>query len=364
LHAILDRIGTSVNHASMVLSAHMHQHTYEKRARLGLYQRIELNGPTMLWGRIDRLIPAYLRREYGIVTDREIDAVLDASGFAYGDQWGPGPTMAAAARFNFWKKQGKKIILLPQAFGPFTSRQIKRAFHMIADSADLIYARDRISYKHVVDLVGERPNLKIAPDFTNLLASEPPPAFDPAGKRFAIVPNFRMIHKTSEADSRRYMPFLAMCGWHLVDKGFHPLVLIHGEREDLNLGRHLARVIGSDADVIAETDPLRIKGMLGACEGVISSRYHGLVSALSQGVPSLATGWSHKYEALMEDYEFPEGLIPVTAEDDLIRDRIDFILDAETRTGLCEKIKKASERQKDLANRMWEQILAVITGSG
>ena len=88
------------------------------------------------------------------------------------------------------------------------------------------------------------------------------------------------------------------------------------------------------------------------------------MSALSQGVPSLATGWSHKYEALMADYEFPEGLIPITAEDDLIAARIDFILDAETRANLCEKIKKAGERQKHLANLMWEQILAVITGSG
>ena len=158
----------------------------------------------------------------GIVTDREIHAVLDASGFAYGYQWGPGPTMEAAARFNFWKKQGKKIILLPQAFGPFTSREIDRSFRTIADNADLIYARDKISYRYVVNLVGERPNLKIAPDFTNLLASEPPTGFGSGEKRFAIVPNFRMIEKTSEADRGRYMPFLAICVRHLLHKGFHP----------------------------------------------------------------------------------------------------------------------------------------------
>ena len=35
-----------------------------------------------------------------------------------------------------------------------------------------------------------------------------------------------------------------------------------------------------------------IKGMLGNCSFVISSRYHGLINALSQGVLCIATSWS------------------------------------------------------------------------
>jgi colanic acid/amylovoran biosynthesis protein len=34
---------------------------------------------------------------------------------------------------------------------------------------------------------------------------------------------------------------------------------------------------------------------------VVGSRYHGIIAALSQMVPALVLGWSHKYFELMRD---------------------------------------------------------------
>src|SRR5690606_34992684 len=39
---------------------------------------------------------------------------------------------------------------------------------------------------------------------------------------------------------------------------------------------------------------------------VISSRYHALVAALANGVPSVALGWSEKYPSLFDDFSVPE----------------------------------------------------------
>jgi hypothetical protein len=65
------------------------------------------------------LVPAGIREQYGVVLDKEVNVVLDAAGFAYSDQWGPDLSEELARSSKRWKKQGSKVILLPQAFGPF-----------------------------------------------------------------------------------------------------------------------------------------------------------------------------------------------------------------------------------------------------
>ena len=99
---------------------------------------------------------------YGLVVDSEVNVVLDASGFAYGDQWGPKNATVMAKAMLRWKRQGTKVILLPQAFGPFSSPQIRNSFRVMANLADRIYVRDAVSYNHILDLTGPLPQLRQA----------------------------------------------------------------------------------------------------------------------------------------------------------------------------------------------------------
>jgi colanic acid/amylovoran biosynthesis protein len=360
LHAILRKVSGEIPAAKFVMAPDLLFAPYNKRAVLGLYQKSWYQRYGVQWGHLGSLLPKKLRIMYGIVLDSEINVVLDAAGFSYSDQWGPASTIALAKAIMRWKRRGTKVVLLPQAFGPFTSSVIRDAIKVVADQADLIFARERESYAHLVSVVGERPNIKIAPDFTNLLEGVAPEGFDKQKNRFCIVPNCRMIDKTSSEESTAYVPFLITCTKSLLERGAKPFILVHEGEDDFMLARRITDALDARIEIVRETDPLKIKGILGACDGSIGSRFHGLVSALSQAVPSLATGWSHKYKMLFEDYGFPDGLIAANASQAEIDKALSTIVDEGKRPILIERLRTAGTRQKELANGMWQDVFSVL----
>ncbi|MDW8078402.1 MAG: polysaccharide pyruvyl transferase family protein [Thermoguttaceae bacterium] len=249
-------------------------------------------------------------RKYGLVHEREIRAVLDASGFAFGDQHGPEPTERMADQCRRWKRQGKIIILLPQAFGPFSSSRIRKAFRQLVNSCDLVFPRDPDSYKHVTDVAGQQPYIHIAPDFTPVIEGMPPVGWRLPDRTLLVVPNRRMIDKTDSSTSSRYVPFLADVIQLATGLDLRPALLVHSP-EDKELVEPINRLAGRQLSVLEEPCPVRLKGILAQAYAVVSSRFHALVGALSQAVPAFAIGWSHKYARLMDEFGCPAAIAEV-----------------------------------------------------
>jgi colanic acid/amylovoran biosynthesis protein len=360
LHAILQKVGNSFSDACFAMAPSGNQ-DYIRRAKLGLYQKVRLRKFDIpLGGMIPSKLRQRYRQLYGLVLDNDVDVVLDASGFAYSEQWGEYPSVTMASYVKTWKKHGTKIVLLPQAMGPVTCSNIRKAFSYVVHNADLVFARDDVSYKHVTDLVGERENVLKAPDFTNLIPGIIPPDPERFRGRFCLVPNCRMIDKTLDDQSTRYLFFCVECIKYLVESGHKPFILIHGGSQDLQLAQKIVSESGEEIEIIEETDALKIKGILGLCGGVISSRYHGLISALSQGTPSLASGWSHKYEMLFEEYGVPEGCLSVSIESKALNKQIRRITDDDSQKEIITKITKASNMYKEQTEAMWKKVFSVI----
>lgn len=333
---------------------------YAKRAELGFFQKAWLWRYGVQWGDLAALAPSKVREMYGVVLDRDVDVVLDASGFAYSDQWGEGSCRELARACRRWRKHGTKIILLPQAFGPFKSAQNRKWIAAAVEFADLIFPREPISYRYLTEAVGERDNIRMAPDFTNLVSGVLPDDFDAQNNRFCLVPNYRMIDKTQKAESEAYVPFMADCARYLVEKGAKPFLLVHEGANDLMLAEKIRATANHPIPIIQEQHPLKIKGILGACDGTLGSRFHGLVSALSQGVPSLATGWSHKYLMLFKDYGFEEGVTDVQAGQNALREKIDLVTDAKSAHQVRDDLMRQSEELKKKSLDMWSQVFEVV----
>lgn len=333
--------------------------SYEERTSYGLYHKLSATkfGRSAL---AIRLMPESFRRAYGLVAEADIDAVLDASGFAFGDQHGPEPCERMAEKMRRWKRQGKPVVLLPQAFGPFSSTRIQDSFRQVVALADLVFARDPESLEHVQALSPGNDRVKLAPDFTCLVAAKAPSQPLPPGRLGVLVPNRRMLEKTAAETAARYVTFMSDCVAALSRCGLEPLLLIHDTGDDRALAEQIARESGRAVPIIEEPDPCVLKGILGRAHLVISSRFHALVSALSQAVPCLATGWSHKYDALLADYGCPEWVVPVNLPGDELACSIRRLTEEPSRSEIVARLSAAAERQRRLAEAMWREVDSVL----
>lgn len=345
---------------SRVVVAANYSLPFEPRARLGLWHRAELIKGRIDIGRAVDLVPSKLRERYGFVTTAEIDVILDAAGFAYSDQWGLPASRDLAERSTVWKQKGKKLILLPQAFGPFKTPGIADLMKRVADNADLIFARERQSYDYLTAAVGERPNILIAPDFTNMLKAFPFSGFTRDAGHVAIVPNARMLDKTDGLESGGYERFLSRTISRLIGGGLQPFFLIHETTEDLKVAQRINASLPAPIKLIEAEDALMAKGMIAQCDAMVGSRFHALVSALSQGVPVLGTGWSHKYQELFGDYGYHEGLIRVDLDDAELDAALAPILSEPLRGKVSARLTAASATLKSAVSGMWDEVFRVI----
>ena len=85
-----------------------------------------------------------------------------------------------------------------------------------------------------------------------------------------------------------------------------------------------------------------------------------LVSALSQGVPCIGAGWSHKYPELFADYDCPDLLIKDLAAPALVDAAIDRLANAATRSEYRERISTAAARIKATNQTMWQEVERLI----
>ena len=330
---------------------------------LGLSLKASLLRRGIEFGHLAGLVPAQLRHRYGLYVDREVDVVLDAAGFAYSDQWGNGPCVELGRVARRWRRQGTKIILMPQAFGPFSNATARAAIRRAVADCDLVMPRDPVSYRYLTEVTGERDSISQYPDFTNLLEGEVPEWFDPEIYGVAIVPNYRMIDMTDEQSGVSYVQFLTSCAARLATLKANPYLLVHEGADDEKLARQIAEASGG-LPVVAEPDPLRIKGIIGSSYAVVASRFHALVSALSQGVPAVATGWSHKYTQLFEDYGIADGVMSIADDVDRIDVIIERLVERVSHDQMAAKLAAESMRLKQLSEAMWFRIQSVIDGGG
>lgn len=356
LESIIEEIHENIPNAEISTLAYK---DYYLRAKKGLYQRCLFEYKGIPINLLTSIVPQKIRNFYGIKVANEVDIVFDASGFTYTDKWPLSMIKTINAYYRYLKKKGKKIILLPQAFGPFTDKKYISEMQKLLNFADLIYARDIISFNHIKEIADDLNKIKISSDFTGRVGLKKKIGnYKKYQKKIAIIPNMRMFDKTDESIAQNYYNSQIFIINYLIEKGYVPYFMIFDDDGDIEIARRLNKELMINLEIVEEKDSLIAKQILGSSFAVISARFHALCSSLSQSIPSISIGWSHKYFELLKEYKVSECMLDISKySSDLVIEKIDILLDKKKRADVVQRLNKSKVEIFDKNKIMWKEVI-------
>lgn len=359
LHAVLQQLAQVRPDACVVLQTNAYS-PYVARAKTGAYQKAGLRFLGIEFNAYSHLLPKKIRNwlinQYGIVTEADIDLVLDASGFAYGAQWPENNVLYLADELERFHRKGKTYVFLPQAFGPFNRPLEQKRLKESLGYAALVCARDQSSFAYLQPFIGSAGTLCQLPDFTNLVQPAQLDSQLPANT-LMIIPNHQMLsERNPDALWRQnYLSVLRRFIDIAEQNAMHILLLNHEGVKDLELCNELLQGKSAGIELISEPDPLKVKALIGQSRAVICSRFHGCVSALSQAIPCIGTSWSHKYEALFADYQSTELLIRPDLTEQQLQDVFMLLLNKDR--ALLQQQSAQFKKQSEL---LWSRVFEIL----
>jgi colanic acid/amylovoran biosynthesis protein len=86
LHAIIDKVRQQYPNANLVWGKNNKNCTFRDISGLGIYQKFTLEKFKIPLHKIAHILHANIKG-YGLVYQNDVDVLLDAGGFQFGDQW-------------------------------------------------------------------------------------------------------------------------------------------------------------------------------------------------------------------------------------------------------------------------------------
>jgi colanic acid/amylovoran biosynthesis protein len=206
------------------------------------------------------------------------------------------------------------------------------------------------------------PNMHIAPDYSVNVE----PKFDNSvalpSPFVCLVPNFRVLRHGEPIEQKAYCAFFAAVARDCHRRGYAPVTLLHAPVQDASVADMIDELSGAPLQRIVHADPRVLKGILKTSALVVGSRFHALVSALSQGVPCVGVGWAPKYPALFSQYHCSHCLVSAAATLDSVKDLLDQVFNEPSRSSLVAAVTEAARMHYLQTAEMWREV-ALVMGS-
>jgi hypothetical protein len=295
-----------------------------------------------------RFAPKPLKRAAGIVDPSCIQYVLDFGQEGASARYSSSQPAQLLQKLDRRDRRRQGLILMPQRFAAPGSAAETETQRLLVKRAALVFARELSSFEAIAPLCPE-PKLHLAPDLT--CTAEP---VFPRHREFplhfsAVVLNARAF--TGDAARQTYYRQLEETALLLMRKKLNPVFILQGDTMD----PQVISVLRSHGVTLPEmefTDPRHLKSVLGRATVVVGSDYTTLLSALSQGVPSMAIG-APSVAPLFNDFGCPELL---TSDSSTIAQVFEPLLHNESRQKFHRTLLESRHKQMAMAVRAWQTI--------
>jgi polysaccharide pyruvyl transferase WcaK-like protein len=191
------------------------------------------------------------------------------------------------SEFLFAKILKKKIIILPQTFGPFEGLLNGNFASLFLNMADLIFVREEKSARLLKEIGVKKAKLTADIVFTY---SQPEKT-----KR-----EKRVIFCAENVKSKRYASQMIELSKKIAKSGFQ-VVFMPANGADIAINKDLAEKSNAQSIEIVQ-NPDKVAALVAESEFIISSRMHPLVLGTLSGTPFFAIGNTFKFKEVLGDF--------------------------------------------------------------
>jgi len=225
---------------------------------------------------------------------------------------------------------GKKLLLLPQTYGPYRSSITKLMARYVLNHADLIYSRDQTGIEYVADMLSKHAQdgkVRFAPDVAFVLDSRKPEqlSIEPSASirtRGSVVVGINISGLLFNGGYTRDNMFklkndyrkliYAIIEMLLEDQRIAVLLVPHvfppqglQVESDFDACQQVYKRLnqkypGRVLPVQSRYDQGEIKYIIGLCNFFVGSRLHACIAALSQCIPAVGLAYSDKFVGVFD----------------------------------------------------------------
>ncbi len=178
-----------------------------------------------------------------------------------------------------------------------------------------------------------------------------------------IVPNIRILDQGKQIWGDKYRSYLLQIIKELLRHDIRVHVIVHDTSgDDLKLAKYICDKASSPLVTLTQNEnPFKLKQLIAGSFIVVGSRYHSLVAAFSKHVPSLAIGWSHKYDMLFRDFGFEKFIISPDTPHDKVVQYIQELIDADNNALYRQQIAQHLQEMYHFNQTMWSLLINALT---